>query len=217
MKRSNRPVTVIATIAVIFIAIVALYGVTTLLGGHQPAGAPGSTADEATAASPDDNALATAPPTQPITAFTALTVATDNPTVQQWMANRKVIAVTSISADFCTDGLSDRWTIVYASEGGQLAVCVDRGVVASTVTSTSISTLGIDTRSTIDSDKAWAAVADTIGQNGMHQPEVAAMMLKTIDGKLSWDFSYDNSGILTVMRVDARTGSVEKSVIVGQE
>ncbi len=150
------------------------------------------------------------------TAFGALSVSSADPTVKAWMAAKKIVYVASISSDFCEEGLSDAWTITFASDDGQIMACVLRGEVVDARPSLSSPQQGLDPSKAIDSVEIWQKVAGEIRAAGSEAPPAVSMTLKVIGGKPRWDVSYEATDGYHIVRVDAGNGTVTDKVTIGQ-
>jgi hypothetical protein len=203
----------IAAIVVLFALAGALYGASaTLFPGTRPAAA----VDDTTGSLPGADENAAVSQEGQWSSFSALSASSDSPAVKAWMADKKVIYVAGISSDFCVEGLSDTWTITYASDDGQVVASVNKGEAVDVRPSTSSPQQGLDPGKVIDSEKAWQAVAASITAAGETAPMTVSMSLKIIGGKPRWDVSYVASGGYRIVRVDAVDGTVSESMTVGQ-
>jgi hypothetical protein len=201
----NNMILMLAAIIAIFTLVVALYGASVTLMGQAPA-APAAADDVAGLATPapGNDAVTGADTTN--TAFGALSVASADPTVKAWMAAKKIVYVASISSDFCEEGLSDAWTITFASDDGQIMACVFRGEVVDARQSLSSPQQGLDPSKAIDSADIWQKVAGEIQTAGSEAPPTVSMTLKVIGGKPRWDVSYEAIDGYHIVRVTDETG-----------
>jgi len=204
--KKKRPLTVtIGAIVVLFTVTLALYGAAVLIPDSRPA----------TGTQPEDEA-ATPDLPGPWSALNALKVSDASPDVQGWMAGRKAVSVAGISSDFCDEGQSGAWTIVYSSDDGQIVVSVIQDEPVDVRASTSSLQQGLDLAKVIDSDLAWQAVAADITKAGGEPPATVSMALKAIGGRPGWEVSYPVSDGYRIVRVDAVNGSVIQGTTVGQ-
>jgi hypothetical protein len=150
------------------------------------------------------------------TAFDALSVSSADPTVKAWISGKKIVYVASISSDFCVDGLSDMWTVSFASDDGQIMACVVQGEVVDARQSVSSPQQGLDPSKAIDSVEIWQKVMNEIQADGSEMPQVASMALKVAGGSPRWDVSYEVSDGFHIVRVDAGNGTVTDKTTIGQ-
>jgi hypothetical protein len=207
-------VLVMAAIIAMFTLAVALAASATLLGPG-PAATHGANNTSANVTLPADNATLSAPEAM-TTAFGALNTSSGAAAVVDWMADKKIVYIASISSDFCEDGLSDTWTVTYASDDGQIIACVVSGEVVDVRQSLSSPRQGLDPSKAIDSTEIWQKmVSQAIGPGG-EVPATASMTLKVTGGQPRWDISYEAADGLHVVRVDAGNGTVTDQVTIGQ-
>ncbi|HEY3274532.1 MAG TPA: hypothetical protein VGJ92_12245 [Methanocella sp.] len=210
----NNMILMLAAIIAMFTLAIALYGASaTLLG--QPA-APVSADNESGLVTPVPDEIAATGTDAMKTAFGALSVSSANPAVKAWMADKRIVYVASISSDFCEDGLSDTWTITYASDDGQIIACVIQGAVVDVRQALSSPQQGLDPGKAIDSAEVWQKVSGNIVAAGGLAPEAASMTLKVTGGKPRWDVSYEAADGFHIMRVDAGNGTITDNVTIGQ-
>jgi hypothetical protein len=213
----------IVAIAVLFTFALALYGASTVLmsdSGHN-----GQSSDNGTSGGLNDgqtgpDSASTEDVLVPVadnarSAFGSLSRASDDPSVRKWLADKNIVYVAGIASDFCSDGLSDQWTITYASDAGQYIACVVKGSIVDVHESQSTPLQGIDPRLAIDSDRAWKAVSGEIAASGGTAPENVAMKLIIVEGKPCWDISYQAPDGFRIVRVDAASGMIIDSVTIG--
>ena len=211
----NNTILMLAAIIALFTLALALYGAGALLLGDKPA-APASAANETgrVLIGPDDQAATGADTMQ--TAFDSLTVSSADPTVKAWITSKKTVYVSSISSDFCENGLSDMWTITYASDDGQIMACVVKGTVVDARKTVTSPQQGLDLSKVIDSVEIWQKVANEIQAEGGEMPGVWSMALKVAGGSPRWDVSYQASDGYHIVRVDAGNGTVTDKTVIGQ-
>jgi hypothetical protein len=211
----NNMILMLAAVIALFTLAIALYGAGALLLGQRPA-APAMAANETgnVTIATDDQATAGADTMK--TAFDALSVSSADPAVKAWIAGKKIVYVASISSDFCEEGLSDMWTVTFASDDGQIMACVVQGEVVDTRLSVSSPQQGLDPSKAIDSVKIWQKVASEIQSDGGEWPEVSSMTLKVAGGSPRWDVSYETSDGFHIMRVDAGNGTITDKATIGQ-
>jgi hypothetical protein len=211
----NNMILMLAAIIAIFTLAVALYGASATLMGQAPASSAG--ADNGTGqATPAPGSDAAAEANTLKTAFGALSASSADPTVKTWMAAKKIVYVASISSDFCEEGLSDAWTVTFASDDGQIMVCVLRGEVVEARQSLSSPQQGLDPSKAIDSAEIWQKVAGEIQAAGSVAPPAVSMTLRVIGGKPRWDVSYEATDGYHIVRADAGNGTVTDRVTIGQ-
>ncbi|OPY28308.1 MAG: hypothetical protein A4E28_01627 [Methanocella sp. PtaU1.Bin125] len=204
----------IAGIAILFIALVAMFGVSMVLmpgAGHIAAPAQNESPDD----TPDAGDSLPVVPGNIKTAFGSLSMASADTAVREWLADKTTVYVAGIASDFCVDGESDQWTITYASDKGQYIVFVTGGSIVETRDSQSSPQQGIDPRALIDSDRAWGAVADDIKASGGTLPETVSMKLMIVAGTPCWDVSYQASDGFRILRIDASDGTISDRATIG--
>jgi len=131
------------------------------------------------------------------------------------MADKRIVYIASISSDSCKEGLSETWTITYASDDGQIIACVIEGAVVDVRKSLSSPQQGLDPGKAIDSAEVWQKVAGNVSaSDGL--PQTASMTLKVTGGKPRWDVSYEAADGFHIVRVDAVNGTLTDSVTIGQ-
>ena len=64
-----------------------------------------------------------------ITAFQALLLGENDADIKNWKASNKDASIAEISSDFCTNGMSDTWTLTYASDTEEAYVQVANSTV----------------------------------------------------------------------------------------
>lgn len=212
--KNNLLMLAIAGIAVLFILALALYGVSTAL-------MPDTRNNVEPAQNESQDNTTIAGDSLPIgpwgakTAFGSLSMASADPAVRNWLADKTTVYVAGIASDFCAEGESDQWTITYASDKGQFIVVVAGGSIVEARDSQSSLPQGIDPRTIIDSDRAWLAAADDITASGGTLPESASMKLMIIGGKPCWDISYQASDGFRILRLDAADGTISECATIG--
>jgi hypothetical protein len=211
----NNMILMLAAIIALFTLAVALYGASASLLGQAPA-AQAHDGNETGNVTPAAGEPVTAGPEIMKTAFGALSVSSADPAVQGWMADKKIVYVASISSDFCNEGLSDVWTVTYASDDGQIIACVVRGEVVEPRQSFSSPQQGLDPGKAIDSPEIWQKVAGEILASGTEAPQPVSMTLKVSGGQPRWDVSYGAVDGYHIVRVDAGNGTVTDKVTIGQ-
>jgi hypothetical protein len=203
----------LAAIIAIFTLAVALYGASATLMGQAPASPANNGTGQATPAADED--VAAGADTMN-TAFGALSVSSADPAVKAWMAGKKIVYVTSISSDFCDEGLSETWTVTFASDDGQIMACGVRGAVVDNRLSLSSPQQGLDPGNVIDSYEIWQKVVGEVVAGSSEAPPSASMTLKVTGGRPRWDVSYEAADGYHIVRVDAGNGTVTDHVTVGQ-
>lgn len=204
----------IAGIAVLFIALVAIFGVSmVLMPGAGPIAAPAQSESPDNATNAGDSLSGM--PGSARTAFGSLSMASADAAVREWLADKTTVYVAGIASDFCADGESDQWTITYASDKGQYIVFVTGGSILETRDTQSSPQQGIDPRTLIDSDRAWRAAADDITASGGTLPETVSMKLMIVAGTPCWDISYQSSDGFRILRVDASDGTISNRATIG--
>jgi|AGTN01.3.fsa_nt_gi hypothetical protein len=207
----NTMLLMIAAIVALFALALALYGASTSLPGLTAG--PGNDTDTGTATpSPEEIALSGGPKT----ALSALAVSSIDPTVKAWTDDRNLVSIARIASDFCSEGLSDTWMIVYATDDGQALDCVVGDGTVESRQSVSSYQPGFDPDKAMDSDEIWQTVADEITASGSEIPQSVSMTLKISDGELCWDVSYDAADGYHIVRLDAMNGTITNRVTVGQ-
>jgi ABC-type Na+ efflux pump permease subunit len=211
----NNMILMLAAIIAMFTLAVALYGASATLLGQAPATPAGgdNKSGDVTQATGDELPAGTEAMK---TAFGALTASSADPAVKAWMADKKIVYVASISSDFCDEGLSDTWTVSFASDDGQIIACTVRGEVIDARQSRSSPQQGLDPGKVIDSAEIWQKVAGQIIAAGGEVPPSASMTLKVTGGQPRWDVSYEAADGLHVVRIDAGNGIITDKVTIGQ-
>ncbi len=204
----------IVGIAALFVLALALYGVSiALTPDTQHNGTQAQNESQGDAMSTDNPQGTGSGDVK--TAFGSLSMASADPAVRNWLADKKIVYVAGIASDFCADGESDQWMITYASDKGQYVVFVVDGSIVESRELQSSSQQGIDPRTVIDSDRAWQVMFDDIMASGGSLPESVAMKLMIIGSKPCWDISYQGSDGFRILRIDASNGTISERATIG--
>ncbi len=207
----NTMLLMIAAIVALFTLALALYGASTSLPGLT-AGSGNDTDTGTATPSPEEIALSGGAKT----ALSALAMSSIDPTVKAWTDERDLVSIARISSDFCNEGLSDTWMIVYATDDGQAMDCVVGDGAVDSRQSISSRQPGFDPDEAMDSDEIWQTVANDITASGGEMPQSVSMTLKISNGELRWDVSYDAADGYHIVRLDAMNGTIADRVTVGQ-
>lgn len=212
MQNYTRLGAVIGAIVVLLGVVVALNIMTSMFGSPAvPASSANGPGDDAA----NRVSLAVPQKDDPGTALGSLNAAVADPAVARWISGRNDVNVTRVSSDFCSEGFSDAWSVVFATRDGQLIAFVDKGVVTQTVDSTSTAVQGIDLQNVIDSDQVWQSLAADLSASGNEAPGMVSMTLKMIGGKAYWDVNYQASNGTRIVRIDAQTGTITQRASYG--
>jgi hypothetical protein len=211
----NNTILMLAAIIAIFTLAIALYGASATLLGQTPA-EPANADNTSGQATPAADEISATRTETVQTAFGALSLASADPAVKAWIADKRLVYIASISSDFCSDGLSETWTITYASDDGQITACVARGAVVDVRQSSSSPQQGLDPGKAIDSTEAWQKVAANVAASGGGAPQTASMTLKVTGGNPRWDVSYEAVDGFHILRIDAGNGTITDNITLGQ-
>lgn len=154
-----------------------------------------------------------------VTALQAFTIADNDAGVKAWEAGKSNVSLARVSADSCDAGLSDNWTLAYASDSGEVSVHVVNASVAgiSPVETPErlypMQTVQIDTL--IDSDRACSISSEAMANAGMSASGPASARLAFGAGGVPvWDLSYPVGQGYYIVRMDASSGTIIGSAVV---
>lgn len=154
-----------------------------------------------------------------VTALQALSVADKDVNVKNWKDDNKNVSIGQISSDFCTCGLSDTWTITYASDTGEASAHVEngtmRGMTATKTPERLYPVHNTPVNRLIDSTAAFDVAARTGIDASDASVNTMAPASTTLAFKASgspiWDINYQMDGGNYIIRIDASSGSVIES------
>jgi hypothetical protein len=156
-----------------------------------------------------------------ITALQAFSIADKDSNVKNWKAGNNNVSVGQITSDFCADGLSDTWTITYASDTEEASAHVESGIMQGiTVVRTAERLYPVQNTlvgGLIDSPKASDIAAGAMSSAGVSAegPGSATLAFKT-SGAPIWDMNYPLANGNYIARIDAASGNITESATIGR-
>jgi uncharacterized membrane protein YkoI len=151
-----------------------------------------------------------------VTGLQAFSIADNSPDMKSWKAANKNVSIAQISSEFCGSGLSDEWSLTYASDTGEATVIVDYAKVSSFTTVSRPERLyprnNVPMGSIIDSDRACDIALKALDNEGIGtMGEASARLTFSAAGDSMWDLSYQAGGQYCTYRIDAASGNIIKT------
>lgn len=151
-----------------------------------------------------------------ITALQAFSITDNDPNVKGWKAANKNVSIAQISSEFCDHGLSNEWSLTYASDTGEAIVQIANSKVSGFTAMNRPERLyprnNVPMGSIIDSDRACDIALKALDNEGIGtMGEASARLTFSAAGDSMWDLSYQAGGQYCTYRIDAASGNIIKT------